>query len=94
MSLIRDLKQSLTRALNPKAVQSSNSNMSVFATSIPEVPTIIEKKNTDWVLYGENNEYPLQLADLPYGSAIHNSILKTKTKMTHGEGFIIRGTKT
>ena len=94
MSLIKDLKQALGKAVSPKVVQSSGSNMSVFASAIPEVPQIIEKKNTDWVLYGENNEYPLQLADLPYGSAIHNSILKTKTKMTHGEGFIIKGSKT
>lgn len=86
-----NIRTALTRQVQPER---SDSSMSVFATSIPEVPMIIEKKNVDWVLYGENNEYPMQLADLPFGSAIHNSILKTKIKMTHGDGFLIDGAKT
>jgi hypothetical protein len=88
MSLIDRIKL----AIDPKkeTVTAPNSSMSVFATSIPEVPSIIEKKTLDWVLYGENNLYPMQLADLPFGSAIHNSILKTKTKMTHGDGLMIK----
>lgn len=93
--IAKHLKDSIRTALTKhEPVLSASNTMSVFATSIPEVPRIIEKKNVDWVLYGENNEYPMQLADLPFGSAIHNSILKTKTKMTHGDGFLIDGAKT
>jgi hypothetical protein len=93
MSIIRDFKTALTKAVRKEA-KFTGDNFSVFASSIPEVPKIIEKKNVDFVFYGEDNLYPYQLNDLPYGSAIHNSILKTKTKMTHGDGILLNDAKT
>lgn len=56
-----------------------------------EVPKVVEERNLDYVKYGEDNLYPVQLWDLKFGSAIHNSILKTKTKMMYGDGFLING---
>jgi len=94
MSIIKDFKTALNKAVRGTQVQRGNDSMSVFATSIPEVPKILEKRNVDYVFYGEDNLYPLQLFDLPFGSAIHNSIIKTKVKMTHGDGFLINGAKT
>lgn len=91
--MIREFRTALTKALN-KQVKVQTNDFSVFSSSIPEVPRIIEKKNVDFVFYGEDNCYPYQLFDLPYGSAIHNSILKTKTKMTHGDGLLLNGAKT
>lgn len=58
---------------------------------ISDRPKITEKHNKDWVEYGEDNLYPLQLGDLVYGSAIHNSIIKTKAKMTAGDGLLVNG---
>lgn len=62
--------------------------------TIPTIPCIIEKKQDPWVHYGENNLYPIQVDDLKNGSAIHNSIIKTKTKMTAGNGYLINGAVT
>ena len=61
------------------------------AYNISEVPKIIEKKNKDWVYWGEDNLYPLKLKDMKTASAIHNAIVKTKTKLTAGDGLLING---
>lgn len=91
--MIREFRAALTKALN-KQVKVQTNDFSVFSSSIPEVPRIIEKKNVDFVFYGEDNLYPYQLFDLPFGSAIHNSILKTKSKMTYGDGLLLNNSKT
>lgn len=93
MSVIRNFKQALSKHLN-KSVTTDSTSFNSFSTSIPEMPQIIESRTKDWVLYGDDNLYPLKLNDLPWGSSIHNSILKTKTKMTHGDQFLINGAKT
>lgn len=87
---IEDIKNALRKKETP-------SNMEQFASSditIPNVPLIVEKKRDDWVYYGENNLYPLMVNDLRAGSAIHNSIIKTKSKMNAGDGLLINGAKT
>lgn len=89
MSLISHIKAELNRHINQKTRSYSTGVSSVY--SMTEIPKIIEKKNRDWVLYGEDNLYPDKLQDLLAGSAIHNSIVKTKTKMTAGDGFLING---
>lgn len=95
MSIRDKFNKALDRALKP-SVKSEGEKYS-FGTvdyTIPNIPCIIEKTRDPWVLYGENNLYPVQVNDLRNGSAIHNAILKTKTKMTAGEGFLINGAKT
>ena len=59
--------------------------------TIPSIPCIIEKRNDPWVYYGADNLYPYKVSDLRNGSPIHNSIIKTKSKMTAGDGFLING---
>lgn len=93
MSLIRDLKQALSKAVSKK-VQESTGNFNSFTGHIPEVPVIIEKKQYEWIYFGEDNLYPNYLSELPYGSAIHNAIIKTKAKMNAGDGILLNGTKT
>ena len=62
-----------------------------FQFSRPEIPRVIEKKSIPWVLYGEDNDYPLFLTELLSTSAIHNAIVEGKSKMMAGSGFLLNG---
>lgn len=78
-----------------KTVSSGNSvNFASVDYTIPNIPLIIERRSDPWVWYGEDNLYPLAVSDLRNGSGIHNSIVKTKTKMTAGDGWLLNGAKT
>lgn len=70
------------------------SSVDLFKFAMPEIPVIREVQGKDWVLYGENNLYPLKLSVLPNQSAIHNSIVGGKAKMMAGKGLLINGTQT
>ena len=72
----------------------SSSQIENFNLEIAKIPKIVEKRNKEYVFWGEDNLYPYQLHDLPLGSAIHGAILKTKVKMTHGDGFLLNGSQT
>lgn len=87
---IRNIEARLKKELQPKKSSSSNSFGSV-EMAISDVPKITEKPGADWVFYGEDNLYPYKIGDLTYGSAIHNSIIKTKSKMTSGDGLLVNG---
>lgn len=54
-----------------------------------EMPSIIEKKNQEWVSYGERNDYPEELLKLLSNSNIHNSIVERKSLMISGKGFTV-----
>jgi hypothetical protein len=88
MSLIDELRARLKK--EPKKVDS----VDYLEFGITDTPRIVEKKGHDWVFYGEDNLYPLKISDFKHGSAIHNSILKTASKMIAGDGFLINGAKT
>ena len=81
------------KELQPKDVVRSSS-VQPFNLTIAELPKIVEKRNKDYVFWGEDNMYPNKLNEVSLGSAIHGAILKTKTKMTHGDGFLINGALT
>ena len=50
-------------------------------------PKFIEKKNQDWVLYGEDNKYPYHLLSLLNTSAKHNAIVNGKANFIAGKGI-------
>jgi len=76
------------------AGNSSVSKVGSLEFSISEIPRIKEEKNKDWVSFGDNNLYPLQISDLKYGSPIHNAIVSTAGDMISGDGFLFDGAKT
>lgn len=82
--------ESVRKQLNKK---SKTVNVSLRSIDIApnEVPNVIEKTGTDYVLYGAENLYPNQLFDLKHGSPAHNSILKTKAKIMAGSGLLFNG---
>lgn len=95
MGVFDKFKTQLKKAVTPKSSRGASYSFGQIDYTVPTIPCIIEKKNDPWVWYGEEypNSYMIQVADLRNGSAIHNSIVKTKTKMTAGDGLLIDGAK-
>jgi hypothetical protein len=53
-----------------------------------DIPQPKEQKGVDWVTYGPNNQFPLDLLEYKNMSSIHNSIIEGKTSLIAGSGFI------
>lgn len=53
-----------------------------------DIPQPKEQKGVDWVTYGPNNQFPLDLLDYKNMSSIHNSIIEGKTALIAGNGFL------
>lgn len=58
-----------------------------------ELPMPKEHRGFDWVLWGQNNSFPLDLLEYKNGSATHNSIIEGKTQLISGLGFIFGGSR-
>jgi hypothetical protein len=54
-----------------------------------DLPIIKETQNKDWVNYGIDNLYPEFLKELFNMSPTHQAIIKTKSLMVVGDGFIV-----
>lgn len=50
-------------------------------------PKFVEKKNQEWVSYGEKNNYPTHLLSLLNTSAKHNAIVNGKANFISGKGI-------
>jgi DNA-binding MarR family transcriptional regulator len=50
-------------------------------------PKFVEKKNQEWVSYGEDNKYPYHLLSLLNSSAKHNAIVNGKANFITGNGI-------
>lgn len=53
-----------------------------------DIPQPKEQKGVDWVTYGPNNQFPLDLLEYKNMSSIHNSIIEGKTALIAGNGFL------
>jgi len=53
-----------------------------------DLPMPKEQKGYDWVLFGPNNQFPIELLEYRNASAIHDSIIEGKTSLIAGEGFM------
>ena len=77
--------------LNKKDEQ-KQSNFQVFSTVVDisdkVLPIFTEKLNKEWVSYGDDNLFPLELITLYNKSGIHNAIIKSKVNMMLGDGLI------
>lgn len=51
-------------------------------------PKFVEKKNQEWVSYGEDNKYPTHLLSLLNTSAKHNAIVNGKANFIAGKGIV------
>ena len=51
-------------------------------------PKFVEKKNQEWVSYGDDNKYPSHLLSLLNTSAKHNAIVNGKANFIAGKGIV------
>jgi hypothetical protein len=58
-----------------------------------ELPMPKEQKGFDWVLFGPNNQFPIDILEYRNSSAIHDSIIESKTSLIAGKGFIFGDTR-
>lgn len=58
-----------------------------------ELPMPKEQKGFDWVLFGPNNSFPLDILEYRNSSAIHDSIIEGKTALIAGNGFMFAETR-
>jgi hypothetical protein len=64
------------------------SNLIAINFSEYSQPKFTEKRNQDWVSYGEDNKYPLHLLSLLNASAKHNAIINGKANYIAGGGIV------
>jgi hypothetical protein len=64
------------------------SNLIAINFSEYSQPKFTEKKNQDWVSYGEDNKFPLHLLSLLNTSAKHNAIVNGKANYIAGGGIV------
>jgi len=57
-------------------------NFSTYTT-----PEVIEKKNQEWVEYGDSNDYYQYLIDMYYGSPTNNRCVKGIADLIYGQGL-------
>jgi len=62
--------------------------VSATSTAI-ESPIFKVQNNKNYILYGEDNNYPSVLLEMMNQSGLHNAILKKKADMSASKGFII-----
>lgn len=58
-----------------------------------ETPVPREQRGADWVLFGPNNRFPLDLLEYRNSSAIHDSIIEGKTNLISGMGLMFGNTR-
>lgn len=56
-----------------------------------DLPMPKEQKGFDWVLFGPNNSFPLDILEYRNSSSIHDSIIEGKTSLIAGNGFLFDG---
>ena len=61
--------------------------------AIPPLPIFKEERSKDYVLYGDNNLYPQALRRILLQSPTQAAIIKSKSGMMAGDGFLIDGAK-
>jgi hypothetical protein len=90
MSIIDNFKfakKEKTSDIKPVVETFNGSVESMNLSAVTDLPKIKEKKNQDWVDYGDSNLYPQFLQDMYNTSPTHNAIVKTKSEMVIGEGY-------
>lgn len=58
-----------------------------------DLPMPKEQKGFDWVLFGPNNSFPLDILEYRNSSSIHDSIIEGKTSLIAGNGFLFDETR-
>lgn len=70
-------------------MSSPDSNILFLNFADSKVPEFKETPNKDWVLFGEDNQYPNRLLYLFNKSSKHNAIINGKVNYIYGKGLTI-----
>ena len=76
----------------PKVVRGEDILETINMRNI-ELPQPKEQKGYEWVLYGQHNQFPLDLLEYRNSSSLHDSIIESKTNLIAGNGFIFDTTR-
>lgn len=76
----------------PKAVTEHDILDTINMRNI-DLPMPKEHKGLDWVLFGQNHSFPLEVLEYKNSSSIHDSIIESKTSLIAGEGIIFGATR-
>jgi hypothetical protein len=76
----------------PKQVRSSDILETINMRNI-DLPQPKEHNAYDWVLFGNNNQFPIELLEYKNSSSIHDSIIESKTSLIAGKGFMFDKTR-
>jgi len=76
----------------PKVVKGEDILETINMRNI-EIPQPKEQKGYEWVLYGPNNQFPLDLLEYRNSSSLHDSIIESKTNLIAGAGFLFDATR-
>ena len=63
-------------------------NFYSFSTKVNNTPVFSDTGRKEWISYGDNNLYPNYLIEILNGSSDHNAIIKRKTDMAVGQGWV------
>lgn len=69
----------------------NNDNILFVSMAQAELPKIRETLKADFVLWGEDNLYPLKLIEYYQRSSLHNAIIKSKVNDIAGDGVAYEG---
>lgn len=58
-----------------------------------DLPRPSEHRGLDWVLFGHNNSFPLDILEYRNSSSIHDSIIESKSALIAGQGFLFDETR-
>ena len=58
-----------------------------------DLPMPKAAKGYDWVLFGPNNSFPMDILEYKNSSSIHDSIIESKTNLIAGAGFLFDETR-
>jgi len=76
----------------PKVVRGEDILETINMRNI-ELPQPKEQKGYDWVLYGQHNQFPLDILEYRNSSSLHDSIIESKTNLIAGNGFMFDATR-
>lgn len=76
----------------PKAVTEKDVFETIYLRNI-DLPLPKEQKGLDWVLFGKNHQFPMDILEYRNSSAIHDSIIESKTSLITGNGFMFGDTR-
>jgi hypothetical protein len=78
----------MKKYIRPVAQKTKYQNsIGVVALSTYTSPKVVEVKNTDWIAYGEDNDYFQYLIDRYNGSPTNNAIINGISQMIYGKGL-------